>query len=603
MKIFNFCLASVAVLFLAVSCGKEEDGMSGRKEVVGNDGYGLSAVTMDYDEVMGNLALSVSRAMCGNTEFRQLIHENALEQFDGDYDVLLKHVADDTVLADDETVVTRSADGTIAVKDLLSVYFPEEGTETRSSGTNIIEELQRLYPNLQISVPVHAEDWNPEEYVPVVAFLPEDYCDATVTEIPGYDAAGNFVWIDAINIPENPVIVVGLCERTDANGELLDGYNPEAVYPYQDNVAGDTRGWGVTAPAAPTNLAANRVTTGVALSWEHSGTANGFYIYRKAAKGGAYQKIGTVTGSNNKTYFDYNLISNEYYYYYVSAYSVGGTLTGQQIAESGQSNVVFVQAPAAPAALSSFTTHYSGKNVELRWNNDGDNSSRVVIEYMVPEHQSGYQRLITRSGGVNNYIYSPAYRGTKIMYRAYRENSIGNSDAVYDFIYPPYRNADASSPVYVKQIKFTDWSLERWPAGKPEFYLKVVGAADDGKTYEIQNQVEFNFDSKSNISQVFKDKKVVDWRCFSDQDWYSMITFCLEEYDLPNAAISFKISADIGVKIADALEVRTGAELGVQFSNKGEMCGNASIYYFDNPEQWVVFPNYGVQMLISEHGN
>ena len=51
MKIFNFCLASVAVLFLAVSCGKEEYGMSGRKEVVGNDGYGLSAMTMDYDEV------------------------------------------------------------------------------------------------------------------------------------------------------------------------------------------------------------------------------------------------------------------------------------------------------------------------------------------------------------------------------------------------------------------------------------------------------------------------------------------------------------------------------------------------------------------------
>lgn len=105
-----------------------------------------------------------------------------------------------------------------------------------------------------------------------------------MTEIPGYDAAGNFVWIDAINIPENPVIVVGLCERTDANGELLDGYNPEAVYPYQDNVAGDTRGWGVTAPAAPTNLAANRVTTGVALSWEHSGTANGFIYTVKQPK-------------------------------------------------------------------------------------------------------------------------------------------------------------------------------------------------------------------------------------------------------------------------------------------------------------------------------
>ena len=84
MKIFNFCLASVAVLFLAVSCGKEEYGMSGRQEVVGNDGYGLSAVTMDCDEVIGNLALSVSRAMCGNTGFRQRIHENALEKFDGE---------------------------------------------------------------------------------------------------------------------------------------------------------------------------------------------------------------------------------------------------------------------------------------------------------------------------------------------------------------------------------------------------------------------------------------------------------------------------------------------------------------------------------------
>ena len=87
---------------------------------------------------------------------------------------------------------------------------------------------------------MHAEDWNPEEYVPVVAFLPEDYCDATVTEIPGYDAAE--IRVDRCDkYSGNPVIVVGLCERTDANGELLDGYNPEAVYPYQDNVAGDTR--------------------------------------------------------------------------------------------------------------------------------------------------------------------------------------------------------------------------------------------------------------------------------------------------------------------------------------------------------------------------
>ena len=178
---------------------------------------------------------------------------------------------------------------------------------------------------------------------------------------------------------------------------------------------------------------------------------------------------------------------------------------------------------------------------------------------------------------------------------------MGVSDSKYDYIYPPYRNADKPSPVYIKQIKFTDWSLERWPAGKAEFCLKVLGVNDDGQTIELQKEMLFNFDNGSSTSQVFTGRKALDWLYLGDDDWYSALTFYMEEYDRDTKAITFTIAARLNIKLLEILEASFGAEATVSFMDRGEICGTTYLNYFDNPEQWLSFPNYGVEMLISEN--
>lgn len=86
---------------------------------------------------------------------------------------------------------------------MLEQYYPEQAT--RSSDKSIIEELTEQYPNLQISIPVHAEEWNPEEFTPKVCFIPSDYVDLKTETVPGYDADGNPIIIDAPSTnPTNP---------------------------------------------------------------------------------------------------------------------------------------------------------------------------------------------------------------------------------------------------------------------------------------------------------------------------------------------------------------------------------------------------------------
>ena len=117
---------------------------------------------------MGKFAKIVGKAVRGNAEFRKIIKDEALALFDGDYDILVKTVGTKTIQPSDPVILTRSGGTEITIKNLLD-YYAEE-VDTRSGNSSIIEELQETYPNLQITVPVHAEEWNPEVYTPVIAF-------------------------------------------------------------------------------------------------------------------------------------------------------------------------------------------------------------------------------------------------------------------------------------------------------------------------------------------------------------------------------------------------------------------------------------------------
>ncbi len=91
-----------------------------------------------------------------------------------------------------------------------------------SQSPDVIVRAAAKMPRLQIAVPVHFDSWDPATYAPLVGYFPEGVDDTQVKTITAYDAAGNAVPLDAQVAPKRPVIVLGLNERTDEQGRLLE---------------------------------------------------------------------------------------------------------------------------------------------------------------------------------------------------------------------------------------------------------------------------------------------------------------------------------------------------------------------------------------------
>ena len=109
----------------------------------------------------------------------------------------------------------RGGGSIVTVSDLFNELYPATKSISREE---ILKTLVEMYPLMQISVPFHADIWE-EGYIPTVIFLDEEYQENVTKFVKGYNADGSEVWVDAINPPNVPVIVVGFNER---NGLSLE---------------------------------------------------------------------------------------------------------------------------------------------------------------------------------------------------------------------------------------------------------------------------------------------------------------------------------------------------------------------------------------------
>ena len=76
------------------------------------------------------------------------------------------------------------------------------------------------------------------------------------------------------------------------------------------------------ATLAKAELSANqRTQTSVSLNWEKVKGAEGYEIYRKTGKDGAYKKIKTITGGKTITFKNTGLALGSKYYYKIRAYN------------------------------------------------------------------------------------------------------------------------------------------------------------------------------------------------------------------------------------------------------------------------------------------
>ena len=156
-----------------------------------------AAINASLDALAKSLAASL-----GDADLRSTIHNAVEKRFDGDEDALWSSLA--SVPTFSSKVAGRSQSGAAAA------------------------DLAAKLPQLQIAVPVHFDSWDPATYRPLVAYFPQGVDDTKVKTLTAYDAAGRAVQVDAQQGPQQPLIVVGLNERTDEAGKLLPAYAPAA---------------------------------------------------------------------------------------------------------------------------------------------------------------------------------------------------------------------------------------------------------------------------------------------------------------------------------------------------------------------------------------
>ncbi len=183
----------------------------------------------------------------GNKEFRSMIKKEAQLMFDGDYDILIKKL-------DYMWLPTQH----MQVKELLVSSVNNNNLKSISScpgnvpDDGFFERVQKTVPNLQVSVPVHCDEWDTENYIPLVAYLPLDYDESTTQYITAFDIYGKRYELSLDVEPENPVIVVGISERIDENGEKI---GTEAEY-YEVQPSGLIKPEGLlkSTPTGPSDL-------------------------------------------------------------------------------------------------------------------------------------------------------------------------------------------------------------------------------------------------------------------------------------------------------------------------------------------------------------
>lgn len=531
----------------------------------------------EYNTDLRDFTLAVRNALRSNSGFREFIRDEALRKIDGDYNVILKKVVDKEISSTDGL---KSATAGFTVKDLLESYHPNANQYKLKSGTSIIDELMAKYPYLQISVPVHAESWDPVSYTPVVTFMPLEYRDGTTKKVTGYHPDGGIVHLCAIIEPTSPVIVISQNER------LPNGTGEEVIEPSP------------SPPATPTNLRALPTESGIQLVWEMpAGTdqsnTTGYFIFRADAETQIFSRIHTVNGALNRIFFDNNVSARRTYSYYVTAHFQG--------VESGQSNIVSITAPNFPNPVLSFDAILrSRSSAELRWDNDHSQFiSETRLYKKVPGVTNGYQFFRSFTPNDVNFFDNNLHAGKRTFYKIRHASPAGLSNARYDFVRVPYRDYPGSSPVFVKQIKFSCWGLEGWLAGAPEFRIALTNVNKQTKqTFVIQPRMDFLFESRTK-SQRFYGRMAMDWR---PDIWYDMLTFRVREFDRSLARKQLTLNAGFNFKNPEktGFNFGLGASATIEFYDNYEEVGNAFLSYFDWPERWLVFPNYGVQILVND---
>lgn len=307
----------VLAVLLLTACTNDESLLRGPAEPIAEV---PDAEVAFKNKLLNDYAVVLARAL-QKKELRQVIHAKALQKFDGDFDVLVSRL---------ESEKLQTSAGT--VKELMRSM--QTDPRLRSMGMLNSDSdylaISTVIPNVQVSVPVHCEEWDPNLFVPLVAVLPYDYVEQPGNVITAYDSEGKSYALSADEEPGFPVLVVGRSERVNADGELvveggrsafpssLDFKMPALLPEFPDKL-----------------LLTHGMSRSLLLEWTDVADDLGYEIWRMS--GTAFLKVAQ-TETNDNNYVDANLTANQKYWYKVRAVKADGYSSWSPVMATTASN-------------------------------------------------------------------------------------------------------------------------------------------------------------------------------------------------------------------------------------------------------------------------
>lgn len=253
---------------------------------------GIENQELEYDQNIQKMASALAKSL-KNKELRKIIKEEAMLKVTGDYDIIWKKFKYRTIQTDNGE--RELAEFLIDNVDQINLE-----NKVRQNLLNFGDANKAL----QIAVPIHCEEWDIDNYIPLVTYLPFSYDEHIVKEVTAYDSEGNIHLLGVDNEPANPVIVISRSERLNANGDLKKS-SPEliTINPIENNQPSGTL---KSAPAGPTSLTLSHGgANSVILQWSDVADETSYEIWRmhQPPETQFWQFATTTQNDNNFTNF------------------------------------------------------------------------------------------------------------------------------------------------------------------------------------------------------------------------------------------------------------------------------------------------------------
>lgn len=207
-KIQNYLLVLLSGILLLVGGCQEELSEPDQDATSLNDPTMLSLSQLtERDLQLITLAKSLAKSL-EDVSMRRYIKQEALVDIDGENNMLYE-------LAKSENV------GAYSFSSHLVANMPSQDTPKnarQNAKAFFLEQFEEM-PLLSIGVPVHLDEWNADEFVPLVAVELSDYDDQNSQYIRAYDIEGKLHLLTLEEAPDAPTIVIRMNERIESLGK------------------------------------------------------------------------------------------------------------------------------------------------------------------------------------------------------------------------------------------------------------------------------------------------------------------------------------------------------------------------------------------------